>query len=155
MRNPGVRAVASLGAWAGVVLLCLVPSGCGSHRQSQEREESNLKPLAVFYGQFTGQHRGQPPANEAEFKQFVGSLSPEQLAGFNVTDPESLFISSRDGKPYVIVYGPPKGPAGLSGAPVIAYEQEGVGGKRYVANAMGEVAEVDEARFKELVPGAP
>ena len=33
--------------------------------------------------------------------------------------------------------------------------QQGKDGTRYVANDLGKVQEVDEARFKELVPGAP
>jgi hypothetical protein len=36
----------------------------------------------------------------------------------------------------------------------VAYEQEGVDGKRYVATVVGAVEEVDEARFRELVPDA-
>jgi len=129
--------------------------GCSTQRESQDREESNLKPLAIFYGQFTGQHQGQPPASEAEFKEFVRSLPSGDLASFNVSDAESLFTSSRDGEPYVIVYGAPSGPPGPGGSPVIAYEQTGKGGKRFVASSMGAVEEVDEARFKELVPNAP
>ena len=46
------------------------------------------------------------------------------LESFQVTDPEGLFISSRDGKPYVIKYAAADGPPGPGGYPVIAYEQE-------------------------------
>jgi len=38
---------------------------------------------------------------------------------------------------------------------VVAYEQEGVNGKRFVASKMGAVEEVDEARFRKMVPSAP
>ncbi len=155
MKDLSVGKFASRGAWAGIALFCILPSGCESSRDRQQLEQSNLKPLAVFYGQFTGQHQGRPPANEAEFKEFVRSLPSEQLAGFNVTDPESLFVSPRDGKPYVVVYGPTEGSSKLAGASVIAYEQVGARGTRYVANSMGEVKEVDEAGFRELVPNAP
>ncbi len=136
-----------------LLLVCVV--GCGTRRASQQREESNLKPLALLYGQYTGQHQGRPPANEAEFKQFIESLPKEQLASFGVDDPESLFISDRDNKPYVIIYGQATNPAGPGDAPVIAYEQEGKNGKRFVATAIGSVEEVDEERFRQLVPDAP
>lgn len=135
--------------------LWLTTFGCGaSQRQSQPREESRLKPLAVFYGQFTGQHRGMAPASEAEFKEFLRTIPPEQLASFQVKDIDTLFVSERDGKPYVILYGNVSAnrPAGPAGAPVIAYEQQGVGGKRFVASSIGAVEEVDEARFKQWVP---
>jgi hypothetical protein len=154
MKNLCVGRFASWGAWAGIALVCVSTSGCGSSADPEQLEESNLKPLAVFYGQFISQHQGRQPANEAEFKEFVRSLPSEQLAGFNVTDPESLFVSPRDGKPYVVVYAGPEDSSGVVGAPVIAYEQVGVRGKRYVANLMGQVEEVDEAGFKERVPNA-
>jgi hypothetical protein len=37
---------------------------------------------------------------------------------------------------------------------VVFYEKAGKNGKRYVAYPMGKVEEVDEAKFKELVPEA-
>ncbi len=146
----------TIGKVAGWTLVGLLAVGCVSRTQSRPQQESMLKPLAIFYGQYTGQHRGQPPAGEAEFKQWLGTLGQAQLAAFNVKDVESLFTSARDGKPYVVLYGDAAraNPPALAGAPVIAYEQEGVGGRRFVANSLGAVEEVDEARFKELVPGA-
>jgi hypothetical protein len=38
--------------------------------------------------------------------------------------------------------------------PVIAYEQEGIDGKRFIATSVGAIEEVDAARFRELVPDA-
>ncbi len=99
-------------------------------------------------------HRGESPANEAGFKHFIQSLPPEQLAAMKATDADKLFTSARDHEPYVIVYGKPNGPPGPAGAPVIAYEHTGIEGKRFVASSMGAVEEVDEAHFRQLVPGA-
>ncbi len=115
-------------------------------------QESNIKPLAMFYGQFIAQNQGRPPADEAEFKRFIQSRGPAALQQFGVSDVESLFISTRDNLPYKVAYGGAQGPPNLVGQPVVVYEQQGVGGKRYVANTLGAVEEVDEARFKELVP---
>lgn len=137
-----------------MVLACCALVGCGANEAKVSQEASNLKPLMVLYGQYIGTHRGQPPANEAEFKAYVKTITPDVLQSLGAKDPESLFISSRDTKPYVIIYGPASGPPGPAGQPVIAYEQEGVGGKRYVASNLGAVEEVDETRFRELVPGA-
>ncbi len=145
-----------------LALGCVVLLGCSTHNEGQSQEESNLKPLAIFYGQYTGEHQGQGPASEAEFKKYVESLNSEALSSFGITDPSSIFISSRDKKPYVIIYGAgggipdgTGGDAGLAGGPVIAYEQEGVGGKRFIATSLGMIEEVDEARFKQLVPNSP
>jgi hypothetical protein len=134
-------------------LLLALALGC-TRTASQPTESSNMKPLAVFYGQYLGAHRGQPPANEAEFKAFLKTLRPETLKSLNVTDVESLFVSSRDQKPYVIKYGKVTGPLGPGGMPVMAYEQDGAGGKRYVATMVGAVAEVDDVEFRKLVPDA-
>ncbi|MCR4410828.1 MAG: hypothetical protein NUV77_00210 [Thermoguttaceae bacterium] len=135
------------------VALVLI-AGCGSRSASKKQQESNLKPLAILYGQYMGQNRGQPPASEAEFKKFV-TAQGRFLKTFGVMDPASIFVSERDGQPYVIVYGKPAGPAALAGQPVIAYEKVGVGGRRFVASQVGAVEEVDEAKFKQLVPNAP
>jgi hypothetical protein len=140
------------GALAGWLLLCI--SGCNSGNATVEQETSNLKPLAVFYGQYVGQHRGQAPPSEQAFKEFVKSKAASPAATFSIKDVEGLFISSRDKKPYVIRYGGTTGPPGAAGAPVVAYEQEGVKGKRYVATAVGAVQEVDDAQFHTLVPDA-
>lgn len=127
--------------------------GCQGQSASKSTEESNLKPLAVFYGRYLAQNRGRPPQNEAEFKAFVAKLSPDELKMFNLTSADQMFVSSRDQQPHIVVYGTPTGPStGPGNAPIIAYEKTGVGGKRYVASSLGGVEEVDEARFKELVP---
>jgi hypothetical protein len=150
MRNFAMSSCLGIGLCLGAVVFCALSSGCsGASREAQQREESNLKPLAILYGQFIGQHRGRPPGSEEEFKEFVRSAGKEQLASFGVTDREGLFISSRDKKPYVVLYGK-SAPAGE--ARVVAYEQEGQGGTRFVADDLGRVQEVDEARFKEMVP---
>lgn len=132
----------------GLPVLGCSPGG----RASAPMQESPLKPLGLLYGQFMGQNQGRPPASEEEFKVFIRERGMGMLKQFNVPDVDSLFISPRDKQPYVVVYGEPKGPPALAGQPVIAYERVGVGGKRWVANSLGTVEEVDEARFRELVP---
>lgn len=145
------------GCWLTVVCAVLAGSwlvpGCSSGgRASAPMQESTIKPLGLLYGQFMGQHQGRPPASEEEFKQFIRERGMGMLKQFNVPDVDSLFISPRDKQPYVVIYGGPKGPPALAGQPVIAYERQGVGGKRYVANSLGAVEEVDETKFRELVP---
>jgi hypothetical protein len=129
-------------------------SGCGGSAAQKAEEASTLKPLMVLYGRYVGQHQGKPPANEAEFRKYVEAQGPQDLANLGVTEPAKLWVSSRDNQPYVILYGDVTGPPGPAGKPVVAYEAKGVGGKRYVASSLGAVDEVDEARFRELVPAA-
>jgi hypothetical protein len=145
----------------GVVGLAFFAAiGCSSQKKSLPREESGLKKLTVFYCRFLAQHGGQPPANEVEFKKFVQSLTAPDSAAPDSTasgadNSDKIFISNRDGKPYVILYGQTQGPPGPGGSPLIAYEQDGKDGKRWVASALGAVEEVDEAHFREMVPAKP
>jgi hypothetical protein len=141
--------------WSFIVLAGIVLPGAfyGCSRQAPPltQQAVHLKDLAVAYGRFIPRHRGQTPANEQEFREFVQQIREELPS--KPTDVNSLFVSPRDNQPYVIRYGIPSTMGGPQ-APVIAYEQQGVGGKRYVANMLGAVEEVDEARFRELVPDA-
>ncbi len=136
------------------VLGLLLTLGCGGPQDlSKPREESNLKHVSILYGKFIQKNKGQPPANEAAFKAFISALSPEELRSAGVETTEGVLISNRDNQPYVVVYGPATGPAtGPGNRPVIAYEQTGIDGKRFVATDLGGVEEVDEIKFKELVP---
>jgi hypothetical protein len=144
-------------AWRiGLLVGLALVMGCrGPQNASQQTESSGLKPLAVFYGRYLSQHRGQPPQSEAEFKQFLATMSPEDLKSFNLASADEVLVSSRDKLPYVVMYGAKPGGPMLNGAPLIGYEQQGVNGKRYVGNWLGAVEEVDEAKFKELVPASP
>jgi hypothetical protein len=125
-------------------------SGCGSSNDSAERESSNLKPLAVFYGRYIGSNRGKSPADENELKEFIRSQPADELNNLGVTDVEALFISSRDKKPYKFNF---KAKASNPGEiAVFAWEQDGVEGKRFVGGTLGQIEEVDSERFQKLVP---
>jgi hypothetical protein len=124
--------------------------GCSSRAEKQvvTSENSNLKPISILYGQFQSTNQNRPPANEAEFKKYLKTAGESILKQFG-TDSEKVFVSERDGQPYVIFYGKSVPPSG-----VIAYEQNGVGGQRVVAYPFGSVGLVDETKFQQLVPGA-
>jgi hypothetical protein len=144
--------------WLGLAIVsavCWLGVGGCSQNQSAEREQSNLKPLSVFYGRYVGQHRGHTPANEQEFKKFIEAMSKDQLASMQVSNIDDIFISSRDKKPYVVLYGLVSKTANeLPSATVVAYEQEGKDGKRFIARLLGAIEEVDEEQFKQIMPGA-
>lgn len=132
---------------------CIIAAGC-QDKTGRELEpvETNVKNLAIFYGRYVSQNRGQTPANEEELKKFIAGHPASELAAFKITDVGQLFVSPRDKQPYVIRYGFALPPPGPSGSPVIAYEKAGVGGRRFVAFANAGVEELDDARFRQLVP---
>ena len=135
-------------------LMLLILIGCHSpdKKQSLDRETSHLRWLLRLYTH--ARQRGQAPNSEQQFQQFIRSIDraalDRTLAAANVTTIDELFISERDGQPYIILYGQrPKGVAN----DVLAFEQRGGGGgKRYVGYGLGIVEEVDDQRFAELIP---
>lgn len=143
--------------WVGIAVILLLGGCSRATQKARAREESHLKKLAVLYMQYASQHRGQGPASEAEFKSFIRSLPEAQRKSLGAQDVDALFVSERDGKPYVILYGvkgmTAPGPGGPGSAPVIGYEQIGQGGSRYVANSLGAVELLDENAFRQRVPG--
>jgi hypothetical protein len=127
-------------------------AGCSQDAPPPTVQQIHLKDLAVAYGRFIASHRGQSPKDEKEFKAFVQTMLPYLPS--KPTDVDSLFVSPRDNQPYVVRYGASSAVSGSGQAPVVAYEQQGVDGNRFIATILGAVEEVDEARFRELVPDA-
>ncbi len=141
----------SVNSWTLTVLLTCAPciAGCDGGGPTQEEQQltSNMQGLANAYGQCTSQSRGRPPRNEAQLRKFIESQGPGWLEQYQAETVDDIFISSRDGKPYVVLYGKPRGK-------YIAYEQEGVNGTRFVADNLGISIEMDEATFRQEVPYA-
>ncbi len=124
--------------------------GCGSKPPPQPKVAAHLQTLAVLYGSYRG-GKGQSPPDLAAFKKYIESLPTDRLMGNTA---EELFISPRDKQPYVVIYNvkPTGMPGGTDPVPLVAYEQTGVDGKRYIADVMVGVKEVDESPFQTLLP---
>lgn len=88
---------------------------------------------------------GRP--NEEGLKAFVATLAPHRKETFGITDTQEIFVSPRDGQPFVINYDMPS-----SGHVLAIWEQTGTDGKRYVVYADGNVEEVDEETFSKIKP---
>ena len=110
---------------------------------SHNLDKSHVRSLTALHGLATSKLR-HPPSDEKEFKQALATLSvkPEQM---KVGSFDELFVSERDGKPLVVVYG-----VSNKNSDVLVYEQTGVNGKRLVGHRIGVVEEVDEAEYKKL-----
>ena len=132
--------------WIACLALCVLAAGCTSKAYVPKGDEAeHLRQLAVGYMRYVTENKGKSPTSERQFKQFLGSL------GYDRAKIEGLFVSPRDAKPYVVAYNVP-----LTGATavVVAHEQDGVDGTRYIAFDFGGVEMADEARFRQLVLGA-
>lgn len=96
---------------AGAMLLAVL--GCGSGESEvlsviRSNNDCNGKRLAnLYYFHQTLSPRREGPKDEAGFRTFISSVKPEQLAEMNVDVGrlDDLFVSERDGVPFLIRYG--------------------------------------------------
>lgn len=130
---------------AGALLVLL--AGCGG--QPTGPDVDALKGIVDLYGQYAATHKGKPPANEAEFRAYVVALEAEARAGgvpsenpsnLKATRFDKFFVSTRDGRPFVIRYGTPVSYA-KSPDQILALEAVGVGGKKLAVYSNGFVVE--------------
>jgi hypothetical protein len=124
-------------------------SACGGGRTLDEQAQANLRRVAQFYQQYVASHDGTEPQSAEELRQWVAGSDPAKLAISSDTDLDAVFVSLRDGQPYIVV---PAGKGGVTqqGDRIIAHEQTGSGGKRMVAFDIGRVTEMDEMLFVHL-----
>ena len=101
-----------------------------------------LMHLVDLQRQFAEAHDGREPQSADELREWVNEKDPQELGEWQVTDVDSLFISSRDGEPFVIVPRS-KGAVTSDRNRIVAYEQIGVDGERLVAFDLGQVMEMD------------
>jgi hypothetical protein len=123
-----------------VITVAVLMAGCTSAPAPQI--DGTHKRLAVLSGAYLTACRelGHPPHGFDELKPYFPATTE---------DLEAQSKSERDGRPFVVLWGyDPRGPQEKTW--VIAYEEVGVNGKRYVADIMQSVVEVPAADFAAL-----
>jgi len=144
------------GVWGllALILFSLSAAGCGrSSNGPGDVTEKQLDRLGLWYGMYVSQSKGKPPKTADQVRNFGQErISAEDLSALGVKDVDELFVSPRDGQPYVMVqYArvPPPSPEPT----VVFYEQTGQAGLRRVTLLGGGCLEFDAQRLQELVPG--
>ena len=140
-----------LGSFALIALALLsslLAVGCGppTEPESEVKQRTGLSALAIAYGQCTAQSRGLPPRSEKALRSYIEKQGPQFLASLKVDNIDDMFVSPRDGQPYVVIYG--------KRSDVVAYEAVGADGTRWIAHNLGGAEQLDEAAFKQRVPDA-
>ena len=140
--------------WAIVLTLTLI-TGCGAPKTGPvAQEQTSLGWLGTMYGMYIGQHAGQTPKSLDDLRKFVDkTMKPETLTRLNVQSAEALFVSPRDGKPYVLVpYAKLPPPAGGQPAPLVLYEAQGQGGQHAAAFLGGNTRQINDQELQQLLP---
>jgi hypothetical protein len=136
--------------------LAFLTSGCGGSGGSGAGTSALDQHILKFFNlrqQYVSAHQGKAPANAAELKAWAKKLSSQELAKKGIDNGDDVFISPRDGQEYQIAPAP-KGAQVTGGPPaVVVYEKNGVNGMRLVAGGMGEVYEMDEEKFNQVISG--
>jgi hypothetical protein len=115
--------------------------------------DSNIRRVGNLYQAFRLRKGNQGPKDEAELKTFLKEMAPIRLERMQV-DPnnlDALFISDRDGQPFVIRFGVS---GGIGSTDAVVFESQGSGGKRQVGFTDGSVEEVDNSRYDQLLKGS-
>jgi hypothetical protein len=140
----------------GLAGIAFLAAGCRKKvEQHADEAKTRITRLGTLFGRYSSLHQGVGPPDEKAFKEFIRSMPADQaqsISGLDQSKVDDLFVSPRDSQPYVILYGTMMSAPGPEGAPLIAYEKVGSGGKHYVYISPGKVEEVDDARLNELVP---
>lgn len=134
-------------------------SGCGSSNDVKSIvksiNDSNGKRLANFYAMYQTRSRTfTGPVDQQALEKFIVSVNPAELdaMGVSVDKVGQLFISERDGKPFVIRYGVKKPPV-LGGHQAVICEAEGKGGAVAVFMTGPKVVEVSVSESDSYMRG--
>ncbi len=146
---------ASRCAWCATLLvmgLALTGSGCGGGTRTGTTDPEaklRLEHLLRAWNAYVD-NKQKTPASEDDLKNYLRKLSAKDREKIGLPeDFEKIFTSPRDGAKYVVRYGMPRLDAGGDSQP-IAWEQNGAGGKRFVALNVGYVEEYEDAAFNAL-----
>ncbi len=116
--------------------LLLVTLGCGAGESEvasiiKSNNDSNGKRLAnLYYMHQIMSPQLIGPRHEEDFKNFIRSMRPEQLAEMNVDADllQELFVSERDGQPFAVRYGVAMPGSGGGHHQAVVFERQGRGG---------------------------
>jgi hypothetical protein len=141
--------------WLVIVALLSALPGCGRGGGGESSgggaiQYRKVRAMTNLYGEYYSQHRGQAPASEQAFRQYLATKQ-DVLEDSELTV-DQMFASPRGTGPLVWVYGqaPPTGELGI----YFAYEQTPVDGKRLLIGNLGVYEEVDDAKFRAIFPNA-
>jgi hypothetical protein len=137
-----------------ILLSVVFTAGCSKHDPASRigaMNDARIKQVANLYMAHQMRNASNGPKDEPAFKEFIQKKMPGHRLEMMRVDPaklDELFVSERDGQPFVIKYGQSGGV--MSKTPVV-FEKDGRDGTWQVAYTNGQVEEVDSAKYQELL----
>lgn len=143
-----MRFVAPSLVWILIASLLLASLGCQSGPPIAPLEanaQDRLYKLFNLYRFYIEKNR-KPPSSEDELAAFGKKLDATERESRNLgNDIDSLFVSPRDKKKFVVRYNL----ANLESVKALAWEAEGKDGRKLVALTRGNVEEYDQEMFNQ------
>lgn len=144
-----IKSIQRCGVIAAFFLLLLNGCSDGTKARVMQFNDTKIRRLHNCYQLFVQRHNMTGPTSEEEFKSFLKSdavVENLKLIDMDASMVDDLFISDRDGEPFVVKYG-------VNGyGPAIIFEAKGVEGIRMVAlSPPKEVS--DDAEYDRLLNG--
>lgn len=131
-------------------------TGCGGNDADSmiaAANDTNVKRLATLYSFFHIRNKYRGPKDETQLREFIEAQDADRLkrGGIDASKLDELFVSERDGQPFVIRYGVNtviRGPA-----LAVVFESNGIDGLRQVGFTNGPMREVDDDEYDRLMSG--
>ena len=125
-------------------------AGCQQETEFEQLNYSSLGALATLYQQVLSR-TGEMPKDEAALRAYAAQQD-EFLEEWEVESVDALFVSSRDKQPYTVLFGKKNLIVANEefNEQIVAYESQGLDGKRMVAYLTGQVVEMSDGEFNQL-----
>jgi hypothetical protein len=160
----GTRRHFTCRSFPATLLACLLLtmslfSGCGNSGAGdaaiRNANQTNIQRLTNLYSRFQLSRGGKGPANETEFRKYIGELDSQTLSniGVEAANLDKLFKSERDNQAFSVRYAVAGNTRGSNDA--IVFESEGKEGKRQVGFTSLAIREVDSSEYDQLKAGKP
>jgi hypothetical protein len=137
-----------------LVMIAALLAGCGQKSGPIAQEQTNLSWLGSMYSMYIAQNGGRAPKSIDELRKFVETRStPDVLTRLKIASMNELFVSPRDGKPFVLVsYAKLPAPTAGQPPPLVLYETAGQNGEHAVAFLGGGTQTVSATDLQKLLP---
>jgi hypothetical protein len=134
-----------LAVCAAALSLLFAAAGCDNGRPTTTTTANNYalatRALSVFYQEFTSEHGGRPPQDEAEFRDFLATRQERLDAGGLTVDE---ILTGPQGEKWVVGYGKP---IEIEGQKYIAYSSRAADGMVTVVNLRGGTQPIEQEKL--------